>query len=209
MNTQNDNQNILNGTQTTNELEEMHAQLSILKGKLDKETIVNDRLLRESMKHKYSIINNFLTVEIFLAIPFIIIIFSEMVLTYNLSWYPALTMFAACIVEVVLDYRNNRLKKDAFAEDNIINTTLKLQRAKKRNYYETLISIPLAILWFMWFLLNFLHKQLPVMANEAWGFAIGGIIACILGIAISIDLGKKRQKTREEILEQIKELKGE
>ena len=47
-------------TQENNELEQMRRQMAILQGKLDKETIVNKRLMRESMKNSYSSINSFL-----------------------------------------------------------------------------------------------------------------------------------------------------
>ena len=41
-------------TQENNELEQMRRQMAILQGKLDKETIVNKRLMREShLDHRH------------------------------------------------------------------------------------------------------------------------------------------------------------
>lgn len=51
-------------TQENNILEEMRRQMAILQAKLDKETIINDRLLRESMKNNYSSINRYLNASV-------------------------------------------------------------------------------------------------------------------------------------------------
>lgn len=61
--------------QEDNTLEEMRRQMAILQEKLDNETIVNERLLRESMKHNYSSINRYLSVEATILMPIIIIAF--------------------------------------------------------------------------------------------------------------------------------------
>ena len=68
------------------ELEQMRAQLGILKQKLEKQDIVNERLMRKSMKSKMSWINKYLVIVIF-AIPFVAFAMLPMVHEMNISWW--------------------------------------------------------------------------------------------------------------------------
>ena len=52
------------------EFDDMRQQLQVLKNKLDKQEIVNGRLMRSSMKSKMSWIRKYLIIAIF-AIPFV------------------------------------------------------------------------------------------------------------------------------------------
>ena len=70
----------------TQEWEEMRLSLNALKNKLDKQEIVNDRLLRESMKSKMSWIKKYLWFAV-AAVPFVALCFLPMTIMLNLSWW--------------------------------------------------------------------------------------------------------------------------
>lgn len=70
-----------NNTISSQELEQMRAQIAILKNKLDKQTIVNDTHIRNSMKSKRSEMTRTIGITIFagvLAIPYCIGVFCYM-----------------------------------------------------------------------------------------------------------------------------------
>ena len=60
--------NMENNTLLSHELEEMRSQISLLKEKLDKQTIVNEEHIRRSMKTKMSDINRIVSITIVLGV---------------------------------------------------------------------------------------------------------------------------------------------
>lgn len=197
-------------TQETNQMMEMRSQMAILQNKLNKETIINERLLRESMKHRYSTIDNYLKLQLCL-LPLIFIGFPLLTLYFGLSWYPAIFLFIISIYAVIFDRRINRLKEDAFASENLIATALRLQRAKKLSFYEMWINMPLVLIWFIWFMIDFIHHFMHDFTSvppEALGGIIGGLIGAACGFIYDFNQYNKQQKTRQQIIDQINELRG-
>ncbi len=197
-------------TQDINQLEEMRSQMAILQSKLNKETIINERLLRESMKHNYSTIDNYLKLQLCL-LPLIFIGFPLLILYFGLSWYPAIFLFIISVYAVIFDRKINRLKEDAFSSENLISTALRLQRAKKLSFYEMWINMPLALVWFIWFMVDFMQHfmhDFTSLPPEAWGGIIGGLIGAACGFIYDFQQYNKQQKTRQQIIDQINELKG-
>lgn len=198
-------------TQDNNQLEEMRSQMAILQSKLNNETIVNERLLRESMKHSYSGIDSYLKLQLGL-LPLIFVGMSLLVLIYDLSWYPAIFLFAITIYAVIFDRKINRLRNDAFASENLIDTALRLQRAKKLSFYEMWINMPLVSVWFIWFVADFVqhftHGNFSSLPSEALGGIIGGLIGGACGLIYDFSLYNKQQKIRQQLIDQINDLKG-
>src|SRR5574344_1933836 len=68
------------------ELEEMRQQLNILQEKLDQQDIVNEKLLKSSMKSKMSWIVKYIIGEV-IAIPILAIMLSGIYVMFNLPFY--------------------------------------------------------------------------------------------------------------------------
>ena len=195
--------------QEDNTLEEMRRQMAILQEKLDNETIVNERLLRESMKHNYSSINRYLSVEATILMPIIIIAFPALVLIFHLSWGPVIAVILLCLADVIFDYKVNHIKDEAFMGDNLIPTALRLQRAKRLTVLQMMVSLPLMILWFAWFIIDFFQSidyQDELLTASAYGGIVGGCIGLVCGLIFAIQLYRKQQKTRQQVIDQINDL---
>lgn len=195
--------------QEDNTLEEMRRQMAILQEKLDNETIVNERLLRESMKHNYSSINRYLSVEATILMPIIIIAFPALALIFHLSWGPVIAVILLCLADVIFDYKVNHIKDEAFMGDNLIPTALRLQRAKRLNVLQMMVSMPLMILWFAWFIIDFFQSidyQDELLTASAYGGIVGGCIGLVCGLIFAIQLYRKQQKTRQQVIDQINDL---
>lgn len=204
----NKNYSIMN-PQEDNTLEEMRRQMAILQEKLDNETIVNERLLRESMKHNYSSINRYLSVEATILMPIIIIAFPALALIFHLSWGPVIAVILLCLADVIFDYKVNHIKDEAFMGDNLIPTALRLQRAKRLNVLQMMVSMPLMILWFAWFIIDFFQSidyQDELLTASAYGGIVGGCIGLVCGLIFAIQLYRKQQKTRQQVIDQINDL---
>ena len=64
----------------------MRQQLGILKSKLDNQTLINDKLIRQSMLNKMSFMKKYTWVS-FLALLFIYYVYNDIRITFNLSWW--------------------------------------------------------------------------------------------------------------------------
>lgn len=195
--------------QEDNTLEEMRRQMAILQEKLHNEAIVNDRLLRESMKHNYSSINRYISVEATILMPIIIIVFPLFPLIFHLSWGPVIAVILLCLADVIFDYKVNHIKDEAFMGDNLIPTALRLQRAKRLSALQMMISLPLILLLMGWFLFDFfqnINYEDELLSSAAWGGIVGGCIGLVCGIIFSIQLYHKQQKTRQQVINQINDL---
>ena len=197
--------------QDNNTLEEMRRQMAILQEKLNNETIVNERLLRESMKHNYSSINRYLSLESTIFLPLIIIVFPIFVLIFHLSWWPVISIMLLCVGDVIFDYKVNHIKDEAFMADDLVPTALRLQRAKRLNAIQMMVSMPLIILLIAWFLFDFFQSidyQDELLTASAYGGIVGGCIGLVCGLIFAIQLYRKQQKTRQRVVEQIQNLLG-
>ena len=195
--------------QEDNTLEEMRRQMAILQEKLHNEAIVNDRLLRESMKHNYSSINRFISVEATIFMPIIIIAFPALATIFHLSWGPVIAVILLCLADVIFDYKVNHIKDEAFMGDNLIPTALRLQGAKRLNALQMMVFLPLKILWFAWFIIDFFQSidyQDELLTASAYGGIVGGCIGLVCGLIFAIQLYRKQQKTRQQVIDQINDL---
>ena len=186
--------------------------MAILQEKLHNEAIVNDRLLRESMKHNYSSINRFLSVEATILMPVIIFVFPLLPLIFHLSWGPVIAIILLCLADTIFDYKVNHIKDEAFMGDNLIPTALRLQRAKRLSALQMLVSLPLILLWFAWFIVDFfqsINYDSEILTSAAWGGLTGGCIGLVCGLIFAIQLYHKQQKTRQQVIDQINDLMAE
>ena len=198
-------------TQDNTTLEEMRRQMAILQEKLDNETIVNERLLRESMKHNYSSINRYLSLESTIFLPILIIAFPIFAIVFHLSWWPVIAVILLSVVDVIFDYKVSHIKDEAFMADDLVPTALRLQRAKRLSALQTMVSLPLIILWFAWFIIDFFQSidyQDELLTASAYGGIVGGCIGLVCGLIFAIQLNRKQQKTWQRIIEQIQGLTG-
>jgi len=198
--------------QASNTLEEMRRQMAILQKKLHNETIVNDRLLRESMKHNYASINRYLVLESAIFMPIIVFAFPFIALVFHLSWGPVIAIILLCLAGVIFDYKVSHIKDEAFMTDDLIPTALRLQRAKRLSALQMLVSLPLILLWFVWFIIDFsqsINYDSEDLTSAAWGGLTGGCIGLVCGLIFAIQLYHKQQKTRQQVIDQINDLMAE
>lgn len=196
-------------TQENNELEQMRRQMAILQGKLDKETIVNKRLMRESMKNSYSSINNFLKFQQFVCLPIILIGFPLMNYFFHLSWGPIIAIWIIDIASIIFDAYTYKMKDAAFLSGDLVNTAIRLQHAKKICDKETALQIPVLLIWFVWFIADFIQKvpnDDSFLTDAARGGIIGAFIGLICGVIAALHKYREQQRTRQTIIDQIHDL---
>lgn len=190
-----------------NEMNDMRQQMAILKNKLDRQEIVNDRIIRRSMKKNVVNIKHRYYAVIFIAffmIPYGYWAFVKLIGFSFAFWVGTCIYMLIC---AGVTYYNCRIVSDAnMMHHNLVDVGKKLARAKKFDADWLFFGIPSVILWFGWFVYE-TYKVNNGSLNEGifWGGVVGGIIGAILGLKIHF----KTQRQYQEIIDNIEELTEE
>ena len=184
------------------ELETMRAQIALLKEKLDKETIVSEKILRDTMRHKARTINTNAWISVGASI-FVIIWALTTVPSLGFSWWFA---GATILMMLVCDFFTWKYHKDVNAKtmSGDLLTVAKVMKQLRDNYKKWLkYSIALISIWFVWLSIEFC-----IQLND-WRLAVVMIIALLVGLAIGGFIGLKMHnsviRNAEEIIQQIED----
>ena len=194
-----------NNTISSQELEDMRAQIAILKDKLDKQTIVNDTHIRNSMKSKRSEMTRTIGITIFagvLAIPYCIGVFCYMGLSPVFIAATGL-MLAVCVWLIIKQQLT--LKGLDFSQGKLLEVAEKLNKVKVHYHEWIKIALPMLIIWFSWLMYEVITHcgiEEPMTMGFCVGAAIGGVVGGIVGYRTN----RKIVRKSTEILEQIDEI---
>jgi len=193
----------------SNEFEDMRQQMAALKMKLEKQEIVNDRIIRQSMKRNVSSINRryyaIMALGLFM-IPYGYWVFVKLSGFSIAFWIGTSLFMLLCVVATYINGKD--LRDDNIMQNDLLEARRKVARAKKLDSQWLLIGIPLAVLWLMWFLLegtsNSNPEGLGSLPNNplVWGGIVGAAIGAIIGFKIHL----KTQRQYQEIIDQIENL---
>ena len=134
------------------EMDEMRQQMETLKKKLNAQQIVNDRLMRRSMKSTANKIvqrHNVVMAVALLMIPFgyfSIVVSGGLSIPFWIATCIFMIIEAAATYYIGFDLRDSRLM-----QGKLLEVRRKVARAKKLENQWLFISIPLVILWLAWF----------------------------------------------------------
>lgn len=196
-----------NNTLISHELEEMRAQINILKDKLEKQNIVNEKHIRNSMVLKANNLNNTVRGTVIggiFALIYCPICFSH--LGCSLPFVIATTiMLAVCLALTIL--QKVALGKMDFSQGSLVETAKTLGSVKKHYIQWTRFVAPVLIsLWYAWCMYELIKLDKSGGIVILVFATIGGIIGGIIGFSIN----RKVITQANEILSQIKDLqKGE
>ena len=186
------------------QFEEMRMQMEMLKTKLDKQEIVNDRILRKSMKKNMNNITRRYTILVVLAllmIPYAYYVFVSM-MGYSIGFWIATVVFMliSCGFKV---WNSRDLYTGNLMEKNLLEVRQKMALAKKRDNQWMLFGIPMLILWLAYFVYEVYQKGgAEEVHTLLLASAFGGAVGLILGLTIHF----KTQREYQEIIDQIEEM---
>lgn len=191
----------------TTELEQMREQITLLRSKLDKEAIVNERLLRRAMHDKVRGItrdNRAMIIIGTLAIPYTFLAFDYLGISLWFSIATAL-LLGVCVVATWWGQRG--LHADELLDGDVVSVGKKVLRLKQMNDRWLWYSIPMLILWLAWL---FWEAYQQVGGTPLFrGFVTGGVIGIVLGLIVGGKVRYRTQRRVREILAHIEELTRE
>ena len=187
------------------EFEEMRSQIEILKGKLDKQAIINDNHIRSSMSTKMSDMTRMIAISIVvgcLSVPYCTFIFFK----YGFSLTSILVtdvMLVVCIASTI--WQNSKLKKLDFSQGNLVDVAEKLNKVK--NHYSKwtkYIAFPMILAWLFVVVHEVLNSFEPGPMQT--GFLVGVSVGVVIGGIIGLRMNRKIIRKSNEILNQIDDL---
>ena len=189
------------------DMNEMRRQMEILKGKLEKQQIVNNRIMRRSMKKTVGIINRRnLILNVFCWVMMPLSYWSLVVVCgFSLAfWVGPCVYFLICFG---FSFWNGRdLRDEHLLDDNLLEAYRKVARAKRRDNLWMLYGFPMAFLWFSWFAYEASRKgNHAEITALLWGAGVGGFVGLVLGLRIHF----RTQRNYRDILDQIEEVTSE
>ena len=199
-----------NNNQNT-ELELMRSQMEDFKAQLDKQKIVNEKLIIRSMKKSMSWIKKYIYFE-FCLIPVIAIMWLGIKEFAHLSWFNYLFVMAIVVVDVIADYRINvsALGDEDYSRNNLLTTISKLTRMKRQRSMQMILFMPAFVVWLLWSGVEAwtaLPAEAPNFVRGAiYGGLVGGVIGGVVGLVVAFRIFFKMQRTNDEVISQINEL---
>ena len=188
------------------ELQELKNQFNLLNDKLEKQRIINEEMIQESMKEKLSYIERWYQYRLrvcTIAAPIVSFIFMVRYINEGFGhWGFSLLILLTGLIELYLDrksYQALDIKNipNLSMTEATENVTKHRHLIKQTNKILILPSIVLVV----WAIL--------IACNYSWNLPILAITIFMVGIAISwgLYLAKQNRKKLESVLEQIKKLR--
>jgi uncharacterized protein YneF (UPF0154 family) len=196
------------------ELEQMREQMSIFKSQLDKQQIINEQLVRNTMGNKMSWIKKFIWAEIIL-VPIILIIMASFHASEGLSWWLFAFLAIGLIADTTGDFIINRIPKGQMLSGDLVETSQRLIKMKKQRTSWFIAGSIFLTIWLVWFIIEIVMKLNVIGCNEPSHNLVvtimvtALIIGCLIGFLIAWLIFRKMQKTNNQIIEQINQVTQE
>ena len=195
-------ENNMNETQ----FEDMRQQLNTLKKKLGEQEIVNDRIIRRSMKqvaNKISRHYNIIIALCILMIPYTYMVFT-MSLGLSLTFWIGTSIFMLICAGATY-YNSLNVTNANMMSKNLVEVGQKMARAKKFDTNWLFFGIPAVIVWLAW-----LTWELDQLDADAARYSLYGVICgAAIGSIFGIKTLTRTQKQYQDIIDQIEELTAE
>ena len=188
-------------------LEEMRQQMTTLTNKLNQQEIVNDRLIRRSMRNEVSNINrryNIIMAIGILMVPYGYWCFVKLVGLSIFFWIATSIFMLICAGATF--YNSRKISDPGLMSHSLVEARKKVASAKKFESNWLLFGIPAVILWMGWFFYEIYQIQGGDFYN---GFFLGGCIGGIIGAIIGIKIHFKTQRQYQDVIDQIEDLTAE
>ena len=183
------------------QLEEMRLQMLTLKNKLEKQEIVNDQIVRHSMKKTAGNISHryyFIMALCLLMIPYSYWAF-VMLSGYSIPfWAFTCILMLTCVGSSY--YSNRKLSDTNMMTNTLMDVCCRMASAKKFDAKWFSFAIPVIIVFLGWFMYETYQLHEGDLSNGLfWGGCFGAIVGTLFGFA----LHHKSQRLYQDIIDQI------
>lgn len=185
------------------ELQELKSQFDLLKEKLEKQQIINESLIQESMKQKISYVEKYYKL-LFTMYAIVSPLMAIMLVCINVHWAFIVFIMLALVVELAMYYKGYRkLNPKELMVLGYIDAIERVSKFKKQYQLVSQIMFIPAIVFFIIF----------ILAISGYEWHLGRIIyySIFVMIALIWEIMRKRKlfSRLDGVLRQIKELRNQ
>lgn len=189
------------------QFEEMRQQMQTLKNKLEKQEIINDRLIRSSMKNTAGNIKR--TYLMTIAVSILMVPYGYWAFVtlshFSIAFWIGTSIFMLVCGGATL-YNKRNLNDARLMTNNLIDVRRRMACAKKFDSDWLFFSTPAVILWLSWFMYEVYKQNHDLVSHPLfWAGCIGGVIGAIVGLSIHF----KTQRQYQKIISQIEDFTSE
>ena len=189
------------------DLENMRQQMTTLKNKLNQQEIINDRLMRRSMRNEVNTITRryyiIMAIGLFM-VPYGYWCFVKLCGLSLFFWIVTSIFMLICAGATY--YTCRKINDPNMMNRNLVEARRKVASAKKFEANWLFFGIPAVVLWLSWFLYETYQINGGAYSNGFfWGGCIGGIIGAICGLSLNF----KTQRQYQDIIDQIADITSE
>ena len=187
---------------TDNSLKEMQQQMQLLKDKLDKQTIVNEQMMRKAyaggiknLRSNYSV-KTIAAVAAMLGCPSF----------YNVGCSLTFVIFSELIMLIALGiviYTNTLIPK---MDDDLLTAAGNLTHFKKINAEWHKYGILVLVLWLGWLVVELFSGEVTTIGIYA--MTAGIVLGLTIGMTLGLKIRRNIKKGIDELLAQIKDMQS-
>lgn len=191
------------------QFEEMRQQMAILKEKLQKQEIVNEKQMRNAIVKKLHRVTLSKWAKLLLILLALVYVPSMLhfILHFPL-WYVALTAVFFATSAVWDFYFIRPISDNHLSRSQLLETSRRLVRMKKMNARWLCFSIPFLLLWLSGFY-YLLTKDVNLPEDAMQGLIFGALIGLLAGGVLGTIMYLKQQRRAQDIVDQIEEFTSE
>ena len=187
-------------------LEELRNQYAILKEQLNKQEIVNDHILRNTIKTKKSDINTTKRLVIVCALLGMFIFPANYLLHMWSMAFTIATCLMVAFAAVATYYIHKPVDGLNFMKDDFSTVARVMARFKKQyDNWLRYVAPSLIIPWITWACYEMAWKNAPAGSNP-WIMILPLLVGCLIGGIIGIWFHFKAANAAQDIIDQIEEL---
>lgn len=190
------------------ELQEMKQQYALLKRKLEKEVIVNERMIRRSMQTKANTLRRNAIIECAVCIALIPVYLWVIPQLMGVTLGSFVLASVLMVIAVIYNYYMHRHFDPAkFTTSSLLEMQKETIRFKK-TYANWLkfFGLPFIIIFIVWF---YYDAEKLFQGELLRGILVGGAIGAIIGGIIGLIIRQKTLQNTDEILQHIEDLEQE
>lgn len=185
------------------ELEELRSQMAVLKEKLNREEIVSERLLRQTMKGHVRFINSQAWVSGAACVA-VILMMPGLGQEFGLSLWLILYTAAMMLFSMGATIVYHRGVSPDMMNGNLLQVAKRMRKLKNDYKNWKYIGYPMAAAWFIWFSAEIVLTT-AVNRTMAMSLLSGLLVGGIAGVVIGLKMQKKTISTIDEIISQIED----
>lgn len=191
------------------EFEEMRNRIALLKEKIEKQEIVNEKLLRQTMKSKVGAIDRTGRIS-YVSAAICILLYPIIAKTGILSVPLALVTCAMMIFCILATYYIHRPvnRTDLMTADLVTVAQVMSKFKKQYDNWLRYVAPSLLIPWLLWVVYEMAWKNAPEGVNPLL-LAIPPIVGVVIGGVVGYHYHRNAADAAKDIVEQIREGQGE